>query len=67
MAFEKLVRPAQSPDNTPVKKEQARVIVSTSSNTSHRWGVGGQFKQMQGQASESFQVYTIRRPKEQAL
>lgn len=67
MAFEKIVRPAQSPDNTPAKQETVRIVISSSSNTSHRWGVGGQFKQMQGSFSSSASNYTIRRPKEQAI
>lgn len=64
MSLERIVRPAQTPNNSPAKRVIVRRASIPPTPVTLVWGVGGNVKQISGSWSESYSLYAKREPRE---
>lgn len=64
MSFERIVRPAQTPDISPAKQPRANRSTQNWQPVVLQWGIGGTVKSMSGSYSLNMNLYNVKRPKE---
>jgi hypothetical protein len=66
MSFEKIVRPAQTPQVAPVKNKRANRTTQNWQPVTLTFGIGGTLKAISGSYSINLSLYAVKRPKEGA-